>query len=187
MTPAEQKSRLTVEEYLDFETRSFEIKHEYLAGEIWAMVGGTDRHNLVALNLASILKRHLRGTPCRTFMADMKLRIDEADAFFYPDVFVTCDRRDLGERLFKRHARFVAKVVSPATECFDRGRKFQLHRLSAALQEYWLIDPERLCVDTYRRMGEDWLLHTYGEGDRAIPLPCLELTVDMAELYEDVF
>lgn len=119
MTAAEQKSRLTVEEYLDFETRSFEIKHEYLA---------------------SILKRHLRAMPCHTFMADMKLRIDGADAFFYPGVFVTCDRRDLGERL------------------------------PAALQEYWL-------------------LHTCGESDRAmaIPLPCLELTIDMAELYEDVF
>ena len=187
MTAAEQRSRLTVEEYLDFEQKSFEIKHEYLAGEIWAMVGGTDRHNLVALNLASALKQRLRGTPCQTFMADVKLRIDEADAFFYPDVFVTCDRRDRDERLFKCHARFVAEVVSPSTEYFDRGRKFHCYRQLPDLQEYWLIDPERIVVETYRRLDDDWLLHAYGEADETVPLRCLELAIDLDELYEDVF
>ena len=187
MTAAERKSRLTVEEYLDFENKSFEIRHEYLAGEIWAMVGGSDRHNLVAGNLYIQLKRHLRGTPCRTFMADMKLRIDEADAFFYPDVFVTCDRRDLGERLYKRHALFVAEVVSPSTEYFDRGYKFRIYQQARALHEYWLIDPNRVAVDVYRRLDDDWLLHGYGEGDGTVPLRCLALEIDLAELYEDVF
>ncbi|BCX87899.1 hypothetical protein MIN45_P0266 [Methylomarinovum tepidoasis] len=187
MTAVKRESRLTAEEYLDFEQKSFEIKHEYLAGEIWAMVGGTDRHNIVALNLASFLKAKLRGTPCRTFMADMKLRIDAADAFFYPDVFVTCDRRDRDERLYKRHPLFVAEVVSPSTELFDRGRKFHCYRQSPDLQEYWLIDPNRIAVDVYRRFGDDWLLHGYDADDGEIPLAALELTIGMGELYEDVF
>ncbi|WP_022949834.1 Uma2 family endonuclease [Methylohalobius crimeensis] len=187
MTALAAQSLLTPEEYLAFEERSFEIKHEYLAGEIWAMVGGTDRHNTVTLNLAALLKSHLRGTPCRTFMADMKLRIDEADAFFYPDVFVTCDRQDQQERLYKRRPQFIAEVVSPSTEYFDRGRKFHIYRQSQTLKEYWLIDPNEMRVDTYRRLpDDDWILHTYAAAEDAVPLRCLELELKIADVYEDV-
>ncbi len=187
MTAVEKRSRLTVEQYLDFEKKSFEIKHEYLAGEVWAMVGGTDRHNTVTLNLASTLRGYLRGTSCRTFMAGVKLRLDEADAFFYPDVFVTCGRHDQDERLYKRHALFVAEVVSPSTESFDRGHKFRIYQQARVLQEYWLIDPNAMHVDVLRRFDGDWLLHSYGEGDRTIPLCCLDLEISMAGLYEGVF
>ncbi len=187
MTATAVRSRLTPEEYLAFEENSFEIKHEYLAGEIWAMVGGTDRHNLVALNLAAWLKTHLRGTACQTFMADMRLRIDEADAFFYPDVFVTCDRQDREERLYKRRPEFIAEVVSPATEHFDRGRKFHLYQQLRTLKEYWLIEPNAMRLDTYRRLPDgDWIFHTYAAAEDIVPLRCLELELKLADLYEDV-
>lgn len=69
-------------------------RHEYLAGEVFAMSGGTDAHYTILLNTATSLKAALSGKPCRTFVSGMKLRIDRADAVFYPDVFVTCDARD---------------------------------------------------------------------------------------------
>ncbi len=187
MTATAVQSRLTPQEYLAFEENSFEIKHEYLAGEIWAMVGGTDRHNLIALNLAAWLKSQLRGTGCQTFMADMKLRIDEAEAFFYPDVLVTCNRQDREERLYKRWPQFIAEVVSPATEYFDRGRKFHIYRQLKTLKEYWLIESNEMRLDTYRRLpDDDWILHTYAAAEEIVLLRCLELELKLADVYEDV-
>ncbi|MGC8808599.1 MAG: Uma2 family endonuclease, partial [Thiomonas sp.] len=84
---------VTAEQYLAWEAEQAQ-KHEYLAGEVYAMAGASDAHVTISLNLASALRAHLRGGPCRTYIADMKLEVDAASAYFYPDVFVTCDAAD---------------------------------------------------------------------------------------------
>ena len=84
-----RKTYYTAEEYLAFENESSE-RHELIHGEIYAMAGGTAAHASVSLNVASALKSHLRGTPCQSFMAEMRLNVQASDAYFYPDVFVTC-------------------------------------------------------------------------------------------------
>jgi len=91
--PTAESVQLTAAAYLKGEEAS-EIKHEYIAGEIWAMVGATDRHVSITMNIAFVLKQALKGKPCQTYMSDMKVRVDTADAYFYPDVMVTCDSRD---------------------------------------------------------------------------------------------
>jgi Uma2 family endonuclease len=75
-----------------------------------------------------LLRAHLRGSPCRVYIADMKLRVEPASAFFYPDLFVTCDARDATEPLAKRHARLIIEVLSESTEGDDRGAKFREYR-----------------------------------------------------------
>jgi Uma2 family endonuclease len=95
---------MTAADYLAWEATQTE-RHEFIDGEVWALAGATDRHVTTALNVAMALKQHLRGTPCRTFMSDMKLHAESANSHFYPDVVVTCSEADWGRPLIKRDTR----------------------------------------------------------------------------------
>jgi Uma2 family endonuclease len=162
------------------------VKHEFLAGEVYAMAGARDAHVTIAGNVFMLLRAHTRGTACRTYIADMKLRVEEVDAYFYPDVFVTCDPRDLATDTWKSHARLVVEVLSDSTAGFDRGRKFQSYRLLGSLQEYVLIDAEARTVDVFRRAeGGCWVLHPF-EGEDTAEFQSLECRAPLALIFEDV-
>jgi Uma2 family endonuclease len=173
--------------YLQWEDTQQE-RHEYLAGEVFAMSGGSDTHYTILLNTAATLKARLQGSPCRTFVSGMKLKIEQADAIFYPDIFVTCDPRDraAGSELFKQHPSLLVEILSPSTAAFDRGRKFELYQQIDSLQEYLLIEQDRPHADLFRKNNEGlWVLHPATEGS-IIRLESLGLDLPMASLYENV-
>lgn len=133
-----------------------------------------------------MLKTHLRGTPCRTFISDMKLKVEAADAFYYPDVFVTCDPRDRDTDLFKRYPSLVVEVLLESTARYDHGRKFANYRLLDSLREYVLIDPEARTVDVFRRDAEGhWVLYPYA-GEAEAEFASLEYRAPLTEIFEDV-
>jgi Uma2 family endonuclease len=174
---------LSVEDYLALERRS-EVKHEYVAGQIFAMAGVRDAHNQVAGNIYLRCREELRGGPCRAYIADMKVRVDAADTFYYPDVFVTCDGRDT-EPYFKRHPTLVVEILSPATEAVDRREKLHNYRLLETLQEYVLVSLDKRQVEIYRREGPgEWGVDTLTPGD-AVALATLGLTLSFDDIYED--
>ena len=173
------------EEYLDLEEKN-SVKHEYIDGQIYAIAGTTDPHNIIALNLAAALKNHLRGSGCRVFFAEVKARIESCNCYYYPDVMVACDSRDRELPLFKRHPCLVVEVLSDSTEAFDRGDKFADYRQLESLQEYVLISQKRQQVECFRRNAEGlWVLHSFGIGD-TVDFASVGFQVEIAELYEDV-
>lgn len=181
-----EKLLLTPEEYLQGEA-SAEFKHEYLDGEVWAMVGASDAHVTIAGNLFFLLKKSLQGTPCRTYISDMKVNVATANAFFYPGVLVTCDSRDRENNLYKQHPLFIAEVLSPSTEAFDRSGKFSAYRQLESLQTYWLIDSQSRTVDCFDRMdGNDWLMRSFTDEQAKLSIPSLKLEWQLRQLYEDV-
>ncbi|MCB1982700.1 MAG: Uma2 family endonuclease, partial [Rhodoferax sp.] len=119
---------LSADEFLAWEAGQ-PLRHEFVAGEVFAMAGGEDRNNTVALNLVVALRQSLRGSPCRVYAGDVKLGVEAADAFFYPDLMVTCSAADAADRLVKREPVLVVEVLSPATAAFDRGPKFAAYRM----------------------------------------------------------
>lgn len=173
--------------YLAWESTQAE-RHEYIGGEVFAMVGARDSHNTVALNVASWLRNALRGGPCRAFVSDMKLRVDAAGAFLYPNVFVTCDARDRAPEadLAKRHAVLVVEVLSESTAAYDRGRKFEIYQQIPSLREYLLVEADRQHADLFRRNAEGlWVLHPVAAGG-TLSLESVGLELAMATIYEDV-
>jgi Uma2 family endonuclease len=175
---------LTVDDYLAGEAVS-PFKHEYVDGEVFAMAGASEGHVTIALNLASLLRAHVRGSPCRVYMADMKLRVELARAFFYPDVFVTCDPADAAEPLAKRRAGVVIEVVSESTEAYDRGAKFASYRQLPSLDEYVLIDSRSRAVEVFRRHPEGWILQPVPDDGR-LRLATLGFECTVDAIYEDV-
>ena len=171
--------------FLDWEATQTE-KHEYWHGEVFAMVGARQVHVIVSLNVATLLKNHLRGTGCRVFIADMQLEVEAADAVFYPDVFVSCEAADLAADRVLHHPKVVIEVLSDSTAAYDRGAKFAAYRKLDSLQEYVLIDPDQSTVEIFRRIeGGDWLLAAR-DSERALVLKSLDFEAALAEVFEDV-
>ena len=174
----------TYDDYLEWEQRQPE-RHEYVRGEVFAMAGTTDRHNEVSGNFYTLLRQHLRGTPCRVYIAEVKVRVEAADCGFYPDVQVTCAESDRADHLVKRSPVLVVEVLSDSTATFDVGDKFAAYQQLDSLQEYVLVDQERIRVQIYRRREGRWWVDSVGPGGR-LHLESVELEGPVEAFYEDL-
>lgn len=184
MQTAEQL-RFSAEDYLAWEETQAE-KHEFVAGEVFAMVGARQDHVIVSGNIFAALKQRLRGTPCRPYVADLKLKIEAADAFFYPDVMVSCHPGDLGNQQYISNPTIIVEVLSDSTADYDRGGKFVAYRKLDALKEYLIVDIGARRVECFRRTADnDWLLHEYF-GEETCILTSLNIDIPMAEIFEDI-
>lgn len=153
------------------------LRHEFVAGEVFAMAGGTVEHASAILNLGGALSAGLRGTGCRAFVSDMLVRIEAADTAYYPDVVVTCEETPKGAR-FLTQPKLVLEVLSSSTEAFDRGRKFQDFQLLTSLEEYVLVDTDRRTVESFRRGAEGWHYEKITAGEIAFPSISIRMALD---------
>jgi len=181
-----QRAFLSVAEYLAGEERPGP-RHEYVDGQVFAMAGATKTHGTIAGNVFAALRTHLRGTPCRAWVADMKVRVAASNVFYYPDVVATCAEADLrpdSPQNFVNLPTLVVEVLSPSTEKVDRREKLLAYRQLASLQEYMLIDQERQWVEVFRRSEAGWMQELAGAGE-SITLSSLGITLTLSDIYED--
>ena len=185
MGHAEQNAVCAATDYLTWEASQTE-RHEYIDGEVFAMVSAEDRHVTVAMNLAFAVRQHLTGSPCRTYMSDMKLNVASANQYFYPDVMVTCSATGQTNPLIKSEPRLILEVLSPSTAAYDRGLQFGYYRAIASLQEYVLIDLDTRITDCYRKGADGlWVLHPFRKGE-LVKLASVELEIGAAVLFAEV-
>jgi Uma2 family endonuclease len=183
------KPRFCFEDYLAAERDALDVKHEYLAGEVFAMVGASFAHNLITANLIRILGNQLRRGPCVALANDMRTRVEAADACFYPDVLVLCDpprfhdeRKDVVS-----NPRLVIEVLSKSTAGYDRGDKFACYRALQSLQQLVLVAQDRIGIERYTRQPENqWLLSTFERPEDAVTLESIGCVLTAAEVYEGV-
>jgi Uma2 family endonuclease len=181
MSTLHKIERLPVEDYLVSEQHS-EVRHEYVAGTIVAMVGGTERHNAITLSLAATLREHLRGRGCRVFASDMKVRV--GDVFYYPDVMVVCGTPE-PTALFQTSPVILAEVMSDSTEAKDRLEKLVAYQSLPSLNEYVLLAQDKVRADVYRRENDGWQLESLGIGD-VLRLASVTFSAPIEKVYEDV-
>lgn len=184
MALPQEKIKFDAAAYLAWEAEQPE-RHEYVAGEVFAMVGVRQVHNIATLNLAAALRQSLKGSPCRVFVESVKTRVEAADCYFYPDVVVTCDARDRATPDYLSHPLLVVEVLSESTAAFDRGDKFAAYRKLPSLQEYVLVDLPAKRIEIFRRNAEQhWVLYEYHTGDK-LELASLALMLPVADVFED--
>jgi len=177
-------SRLSEPEYLHGELSS-EIRHEYVDGEVYAMAGGGEAHNLIAGNIFTKLREFARGGSCRVFISDMKLHVQTWKAYYYPDILVTCDPTDSHSH-FKECPSLVVEVLSPSTESTDRREKMLAYRTLPSLKEYVLVATDKRLVEIYRRDEHDeWQLAAVSQ-DENLLLESVGASLTLDEIYEDV-
>ena len=181
----ELPQKMTIEEYLEWEPLQ-DVRYEYVNGKVFAMTGGTIPHNDIALNLYRTLYPHLRSRGCRANVSDVKVQVSPKSAYYYPDVIVSCDPQDLNARKFIQSPKLIAEVLSPGTSAKDRGEKFTYYLTIPTLQEYIMIDSEKISVERYSRgEGRMWLYYPYQAGD-TITLSSIEFDCPIELLYEGV-
>jgi Uma2 family endonuclease len=183
------KPYYSFEDYLAAERECIDEKHEYVAGQVFAMTGATYNHNLIVTNLAGQLSTRLKSHPCTVLSSDMRLRIQIADACTYPDILVLCDSPSFhdGRKDVLTDATLVAEVLSPSTEGYDRGRKFALYRRLPSLRQYLLVAQDRCAVDVFTRQpGDRWLLEAYTDPRDEIPLDSIGCALPVGEIYDKV-
>jgi len=188
MSALPQPSFLSAEEYLDTERRA-ETKSDYLNGLIVAMAGAKHRHNLVAGNVFRHLANALVERPCIVYGSDMKVRVEKANQFRYPDVSAVCgpiDFYDATEDAY-RNPQFIAEVLSDSTRAIDRRDKFAAYRLIPTFSEYLIIEPDRMEAELHRLGPEGrWTCATFAAPDDLIILESIAVTLRLGGLYEKV-
>jgi Uma2 family endonuclease len=176
---------ISPKDYLEGERQS-PIKHEYQRGRVYAMVGAKKPHVILASNLTTLLNVHFRGKPCVVMSSDMKVRLTIADCYYYPDVLVTCDPRDIeGTEDFIHHPKLLIEVLSKSTAKFDKGEKFTDYQTCATLEEYILVSQTERSVEVRSLMDGAWQTATYGEGD-VVQFKSIDWTGTIADIYDKV-
>ncbi|MEA5617071.1 Uma2 family endonuclease [Cronbergia sp. UHCC 0137] len=177
--------KLTPEEYFVWEEKQL-LRHEYLNGKLYAMSGGTQNHGRIASNIIFIVKGHLRGGGCQVGNSDCRVNILETKDYVYPDVSVTCDERDRTAIQAIQYPCLIVEVLSPSTASYDRGDKFRLYRRNPSLQDYLLVDAEKIAIDLYRKNERgNWEIFNYQPGDN-IKLQSIDLSFPIESVYEDI-
>ena len=180
------KTFLTPEHYLAIE-REAEYKSEYYQGEMFAMAGAGWVHNLLVANLIAGLHPQLRSRPCRVCPSDMRVRVRATGLYTYPDVVVVC-----GEPQFLDERRdtllnpsLLIEVLSPTTEAYDRGQKFEHYRSIESLREYLLVASDRVHVDQYTCQADGrWLLTSADRLEDSLDLQSIGCRLALLDLYE---
>ena len=176
---------VTIDEYLDGERKS-EVRHEYVAGDVYAMAGASRTHNIISLNIANALTGLLRGKRCRAFITDMKVRIHTRDEtiFYYPDVFVSCDPRDTDD-YFSDYPTIIFEVLSPDTARLDQREKRWAYQTLDSLQTYVLVDQFKRELHVWRRVGEHWETETLTGKDAVLSIAEPAIELPLSEIYTD--
>ncbi|MDR2186937.1 MAG: Uma2 family endonuclease [Azonexus sp.] len=182
---AARQAAMTAEEFLAWDATQTE-RHEFVNGEIFAMTGAADRHVTASGNVYVALRQHLAGTPCRAYMADLKLAAADEQSFFYPDVFVTCSEADRQRPLVKREPTLIVEVLSPSTAAYDLGAKFAHYRQIPTLREIAFIDLDARRTDVYRKGADGlWVLHSFA-ADSDVRFAAVDLSLTAAALFAEV-
>jgi Uma2 family endonuclease len=182
------KTLLTPAQYLEIERRA-ERKSEYYNGEMFAMAGAKQAHNRLVANLVAGLHRQFRSRPCDVYPSDMRVRVSPGGLYTYPDVVAVC-----GEQRFLDDQRdtllnpgLLVEVLSPSTEAYDRGRKFEQYKSIESLRDYLLVASDRLHADLYMRQADGrWLLTSADSLEDSLTLESVGAQLTLADLYEKV-
>jgi len=177
--------RFTFDDYLRVEEDSV-VRHEFLAGRIWAMAGGTPAHARMCGNVIALLNVALRERRCSVFTTDLRIRVLATGLATYPDVSVICGQLELDPADPKRHTalnpRLLVEVLSPSTEDYDRGEKLAHYQQIASLEEVVLVHHDEPRIVVWRRSGPSWSATEHTDGLVPLAVGC-ELSV--AEIYRD--
>jgi Uma2 family endonuclease len=182
------KVRMSYAEYLSAEAQS-EVKHQFVDGEMFAMAGGTRRHAYLQTRVVVALGNALRDRPCVPYGSELRVYLPALGEGTYPDASVVCGRflRASEDPEATVNPAALVEVLSPTTEAYDRGRKFEKYQTLPSVREYLLVSQDRPRVERYVR-GDDgsWIWRAYGAGER-VPLACAGVDLAVDDLYAGAF
>lgn len=183
-----QRPYVTAEEYLARE-RAAEYKSEYYDGEIFAMAGASEPHNLIAYNISGEFYTQLKQRPCKAYSSDMRLNVSPSGLYTYPDVVVVCGEAQFEDDEFDTllNPTLIVEVLSKSTESRDRSTKFEHYSKLASLQEYLLVAQDRLRVELFTKEGKGrWSLSVFENLEDVLKLASIDCALALKDIYAKV-
>ena len=181
MILAKKYNLMSEQAYLDGELLS-DIRHEYIEGEVYAMVGAHKYHNQIVMTVSNVFYNHLLGKPCQPYASDMKVKIDRK--YFYPDVMVDCSQVDAD--YYIEQPSIIVEVLSKSTRQHDKTVKRLAYFQIASLKEYVLIEQDFVEIEFWSRDENNyWQQSVYYLGDD-IHFQSIDLTVSVEDIYRQV-
>jgi Uma2 family endonuclease len=187
MTAALKWQRVSPDEYLAAE-RAAPYKSEYLGGYVVATPPANRWHNILTTHLAAQFNSQLLSTPGEVYISQMRVKVSATGDYTYPDVAVACGDIEFedGELDTLLTPTTLIEVLSPSTERYDRGSKFESYRQIASLREYIMVAQDRVLVEQYVRQGDGWLLTTHDDPEGSVYLPSINCTLALKDVYRKV-
>ena len=186
--PAVKYNFVSAEEYLAAERVALE-KHEYYQGEIFAMSGALHGHNEIFSNLFVDIGAKLKGKNCKPYGSDLRIHIPKNTLFTYPDITIICGKMDLTDDHFDTatNPSVIIEILSKSTRNYDKGEKFTLYRDIQTLQEYILVDTEKLHVERHIRNADNtWQLTDFKSLEDSVTIPSIDVSVSLKDIYDGV-
>ncbi|MEO6539073.1 MAG: Uma2 family endonuclease [Ferruginibacter sp.] len=186
--PAPKYNNISAEEYLTEEREAFE-KHEYYQGEVFAMSGASLRHNKIFSNLFGELAGKLKGKDCRPFGSDLRIHIPKNTLYTYPDISIICGEPNMTDYKFDTatNPSVIIELLSKSTRNYDKGDKFTLYRDIDSLQEYILIDTEKIYVEKHiRNIDKSWPLTDYTSMEDFFSIQTIHLKLSLKDIYSGI-
>jgi len=179
---------LSPAEYLEIE-RKAQFKSDYYNGEMFALAGASFIHNRIAKNLTTSLNVQLKGKLCESFQSDLKIHILESELFTYPDIVVICEEPVFydNEKDVVLNPIIIMEILSPSTENYDRGFKFELYRKLNSLKDYFLISQEKALIEHFSKNNDNsWTLKEYNNIDQSIIIESIDCNLKLDDVYYKV-
>ena len=186
---SQEKNKMTPREYLTRERSSFDIKHEFFNGEIFAMVGAGRNHNRINVNLTRELGNDFKANKfaCDLFSNDMRVKIE--DSYAYPDIVIFCGDAKFEDNEFDTLTNpvIIMEILSDSTEAFDRGDKFAYYRAIPTLKEYILISQKKIRVEQFiLRDDNKWEYRSYEGANLVLNMESIQCELPLSEIYLNV-
>lgn len=178
----------TESEYLAYERES-DTRHEFIDGHVLAMSGASREHNLITSSAHFSLYGQLRGKGCELYQGDMRVHVSSTRTYTYPDLVVVCGKPEFIDEDVDTllNPTLIIEVLSPSTESYDRGKKFQNLWQVASLREYVLIAADQPRIESFTRQSAGkWLLTAAVGLEQTITLTSIGCALSLAEVYEQV-
>lgn len=183
--PAHQ-FQLSAEEYLQFEESSI-VRHEYVGGRLFAVVGSTDAHNTINVNLTVLIGSKIRGSGCRVYANDMKVKVEATNSFYYPDLLISCEPYS-AKSMFKVSPCLIVEILSESTADVDLREKLAAYKTIPSVNEYAVFYQNKRKAELYKRSHNQWTVSIHDGDDNFVlsPGPKLEIPLSLSEIYEGV-
>jgi Uma2 family endonuclease len=182
------KKKLTPQEYLVIE-RAADFKSEFFDGEMFAMAGTSKEHSIITVNLTGEFHAALRGKVCQPFSSDLRVKVSANGLYTYPDLTIVCGPVDVEDEQADvlLNPTLIIEVLSPGTERYDRGKKFDLYRELDSLKEYVLVSQDQYRVEQFLRgNGSEWGYRVAFKEDDIVEFPSVGCSIPLKDIYARV-
>lgn len=174
----------TVPEYFSLEEAG-EVRHEFINGNLIEMSGASREHHKICKNLLRILENLMVDKGYEVFIENMKVKIQNENQYYYPDIFITKEAETDENKYVQFEPELIVEVLSETTRAKDMVDKFIQYRKIKTLNYYLLVEPEKyLVLYNFKDEQREWDMISYTKLDETIPLPNLNISLAMADIYK---